>query len=333
MSNIYVLLLLGYTRLFTVMGGGDYIYKTPVSLFNAESGVNFYAGFNANITRENWTILTYDKYDNTVGAMGIYGDVEHYINYPDLRITYKRQSMSFALSYLTYLDFHYTYDVNKKDMNYITTSTTSDDQNGQLKLLGVSVGYEYRNFKGGISLNYGLGKNDFGTATVYKFNGIVPFLMLGYAEHTFGLTATYNPKSSLKNDVEYDLAQAIYINGYLFKPSALEDKVNLSFFYKFMNQTSPFFKKQFGTSLSLSHTFFNNLSLEIGGGVESAYQRSDIFIPSYYLNLKQPVQQKGLFSFSVNYRPTSYGVIFDGESVQDRESSILVKTGFAFRIL
>lgn len=312
MLSSMALLLLSYTRFFALQGGGDIVVRNPFSLLRIQGeGSKVEMIFYGSRSRERWGILTYDRYDNTVGDMGIYTNTILYSNMPSLIVTYAKEFFSLSLGYIPLLNYDYRYEMNLKDANYLPSNDYDIKRTGGFNLLGIGVEGKLSKFVGGAYISYGKGKFEqtefYSDTTIYfsqKLKGFIPYVYMGGTLGYVSFTLGFNPSVSLSSNPFPVYPMSIYTQVELFRPSPLMDKASFEFIYRFYEKAG-YLTDGFTVLAGLEHTAYNNFFFSVKAGIEKAYLEEDIYIPVYLVSFGQSFGGIKIFS-GLEYQNVGY---------------------------
>ncbi len=288
--NSIVVLLLAYTRFFALQGGGDMVIRNPYSLLRIQGeGAKIEMSLYGARNRERWGILIYDRYDNTVGDMGIYTKTLLYSNMPSFIVSYAKRNFAVSLAYLPLLNFDYKYKANLKDANYLPSNNYDINRAGGLSLLGVGAEGRFRKFYGGTYIGYGKGKieqTEFYSDTtinwILNLKGFIPYVYLGTTLSNIELTFGFNPRVSLSSNPLPVYPMSIYTSFALFRPSPLMDRATFEFIYRFYEKAG-YLTDGFTVLTGLEHTAYNDFFFALKAGIEKTYLQQDTYIPVYQI--------------------------------------------------
>ena len=307
-----IIFLLSYTRFFALSGGGDIVVRNPFSLIRMDGeGAKIEMSLYGARSRERWGILTYDRYDNTVGDMGIYGRTSLYSNMPSFIASYAKKNFAVSLAYIPLLNYDYRYEKNLKDANYLPSNNYDIKRSGGFNLIGVGAEGRYRRFYGGAYISHGKGKieetdiyPDTTIVTSLDLKGFIPYDYLGAQLDNIGFTVGFNPEVKLASTPLPAYPISIYANLYLFRASPLMDRATFEFIYRFYEKAG-YLTDGYTVLAGLEHTSFNNFFFNVKAGVEKTYLQEDTYIPVYQITFGQQFQGIKVFG-GLEYQTVKY---------------------------
>ena len=310
--NSIVLLLLAYTRFFALQGGGDMVIRNPFSLLRIQGeGAKIEMALYGARNRERWGILTYDRYDNTVGDMGIYTKTLLYSNMPSFIVSYAKKNFAVSLGYLPLLNFDYKYESNLKDANYLPSNNYDINRTGGLSLLGVGAEGRFKRFYGGTYFAYGKGRieqTEFYSDTIINWildlKGFIPYAYMGATLDNVELMLGFNPRVSLSSNPLPVYPMSVYTSLALFRPSPLMDRATFEFIYRFYEKAG-YLTDGFTVLAGLEHTSYNNFFFTLKAGIEKTYLEQDTYVPVYKVSFGQTFAGMKIFG-ALEYQNVKY---------------------------
>ncbi len=296
MHNILILLF-SYTRFFALSGGGDVVVRNPFSLTRVDGeGVKMEMSLYGARSRERWGILTYDRYDNTVGDMSIYGRTSLYSNMPSFIAAYARKNFAVSVAYIPLLNYDYRYEKNLKDANYLPSNNYDIKRSGGISLLGIGGEGRYRKFYVGAFVSYGKGEirqtdkyPDTTIVTALSLKGFIPYVYIGGGLENVSFSVGFNPEVKFTSNPLPAYPMSIYVNINLFRASPLMDRATFDFIYRFYEKAG-YLTDGFTLLAGLEHTAFNNFFFNVKAGVEKTYVEEATYIPIYQITFGQKFQ-------------------------------------------
>ncbi len=307
-----VILLFAYTRFFALSGGGDMVVRNPISLIRVDGeGAKVEMSLYGARSRERWGILTYDKYNNSVGDMGIYGRTSLYSNMPSFIASYAKKNFAVSLGYIPILNYDYRYEKNLKDANYLPSNNYDIKRSGGLSLLGIGGEGRYKRFYLGAYISYGKGKIEetdaYPDTTIVgseDLKGFIPYAYIGASLDNVSLLLGFNPRVTLSSNTYPAYPMSVYVNLGLFRATPLMDKATFEFIYRFYEKAG-YLADGFTILAGLEHTAFNNFFFNVKAGVEKTYLQESTYIPVYQIAFGQEFQGMKVFA-GMEYQTVKY---------------------------
>ncbi len=337
--NSIALLLFAYTRFFALQGGGDMVVRNPFSLLRIQGeGAKIEMSLYGARNRERWGILTYDRYDNTVGDMGIYTKTLLYSNMPSFIVSYAKKDFAVSLGYLPLLNFDYKYEANLKDANYLPSSNYNITRTGGFSLIGVGAEGRFSRFYGGTYIAYGKGRIDqtefYPDTTineVWNLKGFIPYAYVGGTLENVELTLGFNPRVALTQDPLPVYPMSIYTTLALFRPSPLMDRATFEFIYRFYEKAG-YLTDGFTVLAGLEHTSYNDFYFALKAGIEKTYLEEDTYIPVYQVTFGQRFGGMKVFG-GLEYQTVKYSRYdsASGEYASVSENTLRFRAGLEIK--